>query len=86
MPHFFAALEIIATTNYMILLPEHFVRRYVDTEKFSIVAAPFEVPTFDISMFWHARMHHDPMHQWFRAFVYEKIYNRKDKGARVNFS
>ena len=86
MPHFFAALEIIATTDYMILLPEHFVRRYVDTEKFSIVAAPFEVPTFDISMFWHARMHHDPMHQWFRAFVYEKIYNRKDKGARVNFS
>lgn len=79
MPHFFAALEIIANTDFMILLPEHFVRRYVDSDKFSIIAPPFKIPMFDISMFWHARMHHEPLHTWFRKFVYEKIYDRKDK-------
>lgn len=79
MPHFFAALEIIANTDFMILLPEHFVRRYVDSDKFSIIDPPFEIPMFDISMFWHARMHHEPLHTWFRKFVYEKIYDRKDK-------
>lgn len=79
MPHFFPALEIIANTDFMILLPEHFVRRYVDTQKFTAIAPPFEVPSFDVSMFWHARMHHEPLHSWFRKFVYEKIYERKDK-------
>jgi len=81
MPHFFAALEIIANTDFMILLPEHFVRRYVDSTKFSIIKPPFEIPTFDVSMFWHARMHHEPLHSWFRKFVYEKIYDRKDKAS-----
>lgn len=81
MPHFFAALEIIANTDFMILLPDHFVRRYVDKQKFSTLDPPFDVPTFDVSMFWHARMHHDPLHSWFRKFVYEKIYERKDKPA-----
>jgi DNA-binding transcriptional LysR family regulator len=81
MPHFFPALEIIANTDFMILLPEHFVRRYVDTKKFTAITPPFDVPTFDVSMFWHARMHHEPLHSWFRKFVYEKIYERKDKLA-----
>lgn len=79
MPHFFAALEIIANTDFMILLPEHFVRRYVDNDKFAIIKPPFEIPPFDVSMFWHARMHHEPLHTWFRKFIYEKIYDRTGK-------
>jgi DNA-binding transcriptional LysR family regulator len=76
-PHFFAALEIVSKTDHMILLPSHFIRRYVSKDKFSVISAPFECPEIEISMFWHARMHHDPMHQWFRNFVYESIYEKK---------
>lgn len=74
-PHFFAALEIIARTDFMILLPANFIRRYVDQEKFAVLEVPFELPHFEIAMFWHARMHHDPLHRWFREFVYQNIYN-----------
>lgn len=77
-PHFFAALEIIATTDLMILLPSHFIRRYADPDKFAVIEAPLVIPPIEISMFWHARMHHDPLHKWFRHFVYEKIYQRRD--------
>ncbi|WP_417596391.1 LysR family transcriptional regulator [Oceanospirillum sp.] len=76
-PHFFAALEIIATTDMIILLPAKFVRRYVSEDKYSVLPPPFEIPPMEISMFWHARMHHDPLHQWFRQFVYDTIYDRK---------
>ena len=76
-PHFFAALEIIANTDYMILVPGHFARRYVDKDKFEIIDPPFEIPTLEISMFWHARMHQDPLHHWFRNFIYESIYLRR---------
>ena len=74
-PHFFAALEIIARTDFMILLPANFIRRYVDLDRFSVLDVPFQIPTIDISMFWHARMHHDPLHKWFREFVYQTIYS-----------
>lgn len=78
-PHFFAALEIIAATDYMILLPKHFARRYVDDEKFVTVEPPFKTPPLEISMFWHARMHHDALHKWFRNFIYESIYKKAKK-------
>jgi DNA-binding transcriptional LysR family regulator len=60
----------------MILLPANFIRRYVDQNRFSVLSIPFEIPEIEISMFWHARMHHDPLHKWFRDFVYQNIYNR----------
>jgi DNA-binding transcriptional LysR family regulator len=75
-PHFFAAIEVLANTDYMILLPSHFIRRYVDLSKFRVVEPPFDIPTMEVSMFWHARMHQDPLHKWFRNFVYEHIYNK----------
>ncbi|MDX1319545.1 MAG: LysR family transcriptional regulator [Oceanospirillum sp.] len=75
-PHFFAALEIIATTDMIILLPAKFVRRYVSEEKYAVLPPPFEIPSMEISMFWHARMHHDPLHKWFRQFVFNTIYDR----------
>jgi len=82
-PHFFAALEIIANTNYMILLPSHFIRRYADPEKFTTLEIPFDIPSMEISMFWHARMHHDPLHKWFRNFVFESIYEKHlEKNAK----
>lgn len=48
-PHFFAALEIIATTDMMILLPAKFVRRYVPEDKYAVLEPPFEIPAMDIS-------------------------------------
>lgn len=75
-PHFFAALEVIASTDHMILLPNHFIRRYVDLSKFRVIEPPFKIPEMEVSMFWHARMHQDPLHKWFRSFIYEKVYNK----------
>lgn len=75
-PHFFAALEVVASTDYIILLPSHFIRRYVDQTKFRVLEPPFEIPPMEVSMFWHARMHQAPLHKWFRRFIYEKVYNR----------
>ncbi|GAA3922057.1 LysR family transcriptional regulator [Litoribacillus peritrichatus] len=80
-PHFFAALEIIANTDFVILLPRHFVRRYVDSARFTTVEAPFDIPGFEISMFWHARMHQDPLHKWFRGFVNTEIYEKRSRRA-----
>lgn len=78
-PHFFAALEIISATDLMILLPSNFIRRYVDLAKFDVVEPPFEAPSLEIAMFWHARLHHDPLNKWFRQFVYDNLYARHQK-------
>jgi DNA-binding transcriptional LysR family regulator len=73
----------IASTDYIILLPKHFVRRYVDPGVFASIAAPFTTPHFEISIFWHARIHHDPLHVWFRDFIYQNIYEKRRQTAVI---
>lgn len=77
-PHYFAALEIVSTTDYILLLPSRFIRRYVDQSKFDILEPPFDPPVIEISMFWNNRTHYEPANRWFREFVYEKLYAGKD--------
>ena len=78
-PHFFAALGIIASTDYIILVPEHFIRRYVNQQQFAVLEPPFVAPDMEITMYWHARLHKDPFHQWFRRFVIEELYEKRGR-------
>jgi DNA-binding transcriptional LysR family regulator len=32
-----------------------------------VVAAPVDVPGFDMAMLWHERSHRDPAHRWLRG-------------------
>ncbi len=81
-PHFFTALDIIIKTDFIISLPIHFIRRYVDSNKFSTVDIPVAVPDFETSMYWNARTHQDPLHKWFREFIHDNIYDRRGKNNR----
>lgn len=82
-PHFFTALQILSATDYMILLPSHFVRRYVDTNQYEVVSPPFETPEMEVAMFWHERTHRDPLNQWFRNFIFEEIYEPAKRKSKL---
>ncbi|WP_087686507.1 LysR family transcriptional regulator [Pandoraea sp. PE-S2R-1] len=65
-PHFLVARAAIATSDLVAMAPERLVR---DDPALQIVAAPVEVPGFEISMLWHERVHRDPAHQWLRERI-----------------
>ena len=77
--HFFAALGIIANTDHIILVPQHFIKRYVNRDDFVVLPPPFEVPDMEVIMFWHARLHKDPFHQWFRQFIVDELYAKRGR-------
>lgn len=69
-PHFMFALSTIKTTNLVALLPSRLILN--DTELYSL-EPPIEIPSFDMYMLWHERLHRDIEHEWLRNFIIQSI-------------
>ena len=50
-----------------------FARRFARLLPLRVLAAPFELPPFEVSMVWHERTHRVAMHQWVRGIVSETV-------------
>ncbi len=67
MPSFQSALETLALVDCIITAPLHLVEQYAAQYNLCIKPLPFELPNHKYYLLWHAKHHHDPAHQWFRA-------------------
>jgi DNA-binding transcriptional LysR family regulator len=38
-----------------------------------IVAPPVDIPGYEMSMYWHERVHRDPAHRWLREFIAQAV-------------
>lgn len=65
-PHFLFLRTALANTDLVAMAPERLVR---DDPALQVTAAPVELPGFEISMYWHERVHRDPAHRWLRECI-----------------
>lgn len=65
-PHFMTVGHILAASDLVATLPERLAARIV--EPFGLCSRPHPVrlQASSIDLFWHARRHRDPAHQWLR--------------------
>ena len=70
-PHFVSVGHILRSSDLVATVTETLAQSLV--EPFGLVFKPYPVrlPQADINTYWHARVHQSPLHQWFRALVYE---------------
>jgi DNA-binding transcriptional LysR family regulator len=67
LPHYLIAPYVIASTDFLVTLPERLARHAVASLPIDIHPLPIAIPEFSISMAWHDRLQHDPAHQWLRG-------------------
>lgn len=65
-PHFLFVLSAVARTDLVALLPARIVAAAGLPAGVRTVAAPLEVPGYEMAMVWHERVHRDPAHAWLR--------------------
>ncbi|MCU0072460.1 LysR family transcriptional regulator [Pseudomonas koreensis] len=65
-PHFLLVMSVLASTDLVAMLPSRLVR---DNPALQVVAAPLEVPGYEMAMFWGERSHRDPAHKWLREHL-----------------
>jgi DNA-binding transcriptional LysR family regulator len=65
-PHFLFLRAALASTDLVAMAPERLVR---DDPALQMMSPPVDVPGFEISMYWHERVHRDPAHRWLRECI-----------------
>lgn len=68
-PHFFLAPALIAASDLLITMPERIARIITAERPLRTLPLPIKVPSFDVSLAWHDRVHHDPGNTWLRDQV-----------------
>ena len=70
-PHFLIAPHVIAASDLVVTLATRLSQIYAEPLGLELLAPPFEMPGFTVSMAWHERAHHDPGHRWLRDRLVE---------------
>lgn len=68
-PHFLGVENVLATSDYLLTVPEVGVSALLRREAFHVVATPFQLPGFDIRVHWHERGHEDEGIRWLRDVI-----------------
>jgi DNA-binding transcriptional LysR family regulator len=64
--HYFAACRVVSQTDLLLTMPERYAR--VASLQFGnqIFPLPLEMPAFDMYLYWHGNVDHDPANTWLR--------------------
>lgn len=68
-PAFSVLPMIAAKTDLLAIIPSRLADAFAAHARVRILPTPVPIPAFDISMFWHARYHHDPTIGWLRKVL-----------------
>jgi len=69
LPSFLAVPHVVARTDYIATVPGRFASWFARQLPLAVLKPPLALPSFEISLFWHERVHADAANLWLRAEV-----------------
>ncbi len=78
LPHFLVAPRLVETSDMVLTAPSRLLQRYQHAHALFLFPPPLPLKGFTLVQAWHARMHQDPLHQWFREQVYRAAAKSKE--------
>jgi len=70
-PHFVSVGHILQSTALVATVPERLALKLVEPFGLVVRTHPVKLPDAPISVFWHAKVHREPVNQWLRGMVFE---------------
>jgi DNA-binding transcriptional LysR family regulator len=68
-PDFLAVPFVVRRAPVITTMPSRLARYFAEAFGLATSPAPIELPTFTVSLLWHASYDHDPGHVWLRQTV-----------------
>jgi DNA-binding transcriptional LysR family regulator len=78
-PHFVSVGHLLQRTDMVATVTERLAESLAEPFALSYRPHPVELPEVAINVFWHAKVHRSPAHQWLRGVVFDLF--GEDKGA-----
>ena len=70
-PHFCSAPFLVASSDMIATVPKRLALRFSKVLNLQILAVPFAIPPFRLTMLWHQRLDSDPAQAWMRSTILE---------------
>lgn len=66
LPHFVAVPYIVSESDLVVTVPEKLARKAAAPFGLAVRDLPLALPTFDVNVFWHPRLHQEAACRWLR--------------------
>lgn len=70
-PHYVSVGHILQSSDLIATVPERLADRLLEPFGLAKLPHPAKLPEIAINIFWHAKYHRSPAHQWLRGLVFE---------------
>ena len=78
-PHFVSVGHLLRRTDMVATVTERLAESLVEPFDLTYRPHPIDLPEIAINVFWHAKVHRSPAHQWLRGVVFDLFGDNKDK-------
>jgi DNA-binding transcriptional LysR family regulator len=65
--------SILSSSDLLVVVPHRLAKAYTELVDVTILELPIEIPSFQISQYWHERFHTDPGNRWLRG-LFAQLY------------
>jgi DNA-binding transcriptional LysR family regulator len=78
-PHFVSVGHILSRTDMVTTVTQRLAESLSEPFGLTFRPHPIDLPEVSINVFWHAKVHRSPAHQWLRGIIFDLF--GQDKGA-----
>lgn len=78
-PHFVSVGHILRRSDMVATVTERLAESLVEPFDLAYRPHPVDLPEIAINVFWHAKVHRSPAHQWLRGVVFDLFSEEKAK-------
>ena len=78
-PHFVSVGHLLRRTDMVATVTERLAESLAEPFDLAYLPHPVDLPEVAINVFWHAKVHRSPAHQWLRGVLFDLF--GEDKGA-----
>jgi DNA-binding transcriptional LysR family regulator len=71
--NYLAAFRVVAQTDLVLTMPERYAGLVPVGLPIRTLAMPLKIPTLDVYLYWHDRVHDDPANRWLRERLTEAL-------------
>ncbi len=83
-PHYVSVGHLLQRSDMLATVTERLAQSLVEPFDLTFRSHPMALPEIAINVFWHAKVHRSPAHQWLRGVVFDLF--GADKGASASLT
>lgn len=76
-PHFSILPRVLQKSDLVVILPQQIASNFVNEAPLKALELPFEVPPFDVTLYWQAHTSRSPAQRWFCESIITAITEKQ---------